>query len=70
MAEHKKYGYCKASKRWVPRDSMLGLNVKVFDLDNEEHRIQLRLSHAEWVKLVDKLKGLEWENDLRVEGEF
>jgi hypothetical protein len=65
MATHTKYGFCKASGAWVPRDEMLGLNIKAFDADNNEQRIQIRLSEDEWKRLVQMLKTLTWENDLR-----
>ena len=65
MGLHTKYGFCKASKEWIPRDEMLGLNVKAFDADNQEFRIKIRLAPEEWERLVEMLEALAWENDLK-----
>ena len=70
MSEHRKYGYCKASERWVPRDDMLGINVKLFDENNHEERVMIRLSPHEWDRLRGMLKSLEWDNRLKTEGEL
>ena len=66
----RKFGFCKMAEAWVPRDDMLGMNIKAFDENNQEHRIQVRLSPEEWYVLVDQLKKLQWKNDLRLEDEI
>lgn len=65
-----KYGFCPGIKRWVPRDTMLGINVRVFDEDNEQSIIRIRLSPKAWKEFVDVCKKYEWSNDLRTEEEL
>ena len=62
--KHSKYGFCKLTERWVPRDDMLGINVKLFDADNSEERVIIRLSPEGWLKMSKVLKLLRWDNVL------
>lgn len=59
-----KFGFCRASRSWVPRDEMMSINVKVYSSDNQEHRIPIRLSAEEHEKLVSTLEDLRWDNIL------
>ncbi len=70
MGAHTKYGYCKRCEKWVPRDDMGSINVDVYDENNNESRIRMRLCpechQAEQVAM----KKLEWENVLKMEHEI
>jgi hypothetical protein len=59
-----KFGFCRASRSWVPRDEMMSINVRVYDAENNEVRIPVRLSADEHWKLVDMLEELRWDNQL------
>ncbi len=65
-----KYGFCKVIKEWIPRDSMLGINVKVFDEDNKEYRIPIRVSPKGHAELENHLQSLEWDNKLMTREEL
>jgi len=62
--ENTKFGYCLASSRWIPRDEMLSVNVKCYDGSGDEQKIQIRLAHDEYHRLVDQLRELKWNNEL------
>ncbi len=64
MSEYVKFGYCRYNQEWVKRDEMLGLNIKVFDEDNNEERISIRLSREGHASLVKMLRLLRWDNIL------
>ena len=64
---HTKYGFCKWSKKWVPRDEMLGINAKVFDEDNQEERVTLRLSPEAHADIAHMLRENAWDNELKTE---
>lgn len=68
MSEHTRYGYDPLLQRWVLRDEMLGINVKVFgDTPEDETVIRLRLSPAKHAELVEFLREIEWTNEVRFE---
>ena len=68
--KHTKYGFCQRSRKWVPRDEMLAINVKVYDSDNQEDKLQIRLSPEAHSELVEQLSGLQWDNVLMTRGEL
>ena len=70
VCRHTKFGFCKRTNAWVPRDSMLGINVKAYDENNDEKRIQIRLSPEAWEQVVTELCSIEWENILKTEDEI
>lgn len=65
-----KFGFCRASERWVPRDEMLSINVKVYNAKNEETRIPIRLSADSHERFVAWLATYEWDNELRTGSEL
>jgi len=68
MSDHTRYGYDPLLQRWVLRDEMLGMNVKVFgDTPDEEDVIRIRLSPQKHAELVAFLRRLEWEDRLKFE---
>ena len=68
--KYSKYGFCKLTERWVLRDDMLGINVKLFDKDNNEERVIIRLSPDGWEKMSKVLKLLKWDNVLMTQAEL
>ena len=70
VGRHTKFGFCKRTNAWVPRDSMLGINVKAYNENNDEKRIQIRLSPEAWEQVVSELETIAWENNLKTESEI
>tara|TARA_B100001094_G_scaffold314673_1_gene353780 strand:+ start:2237 stop:2464 length:228 start_codon:yes stop_codon:yes gene_type:complete len=70
MSGHVKYGFCRYNQKWVKRDEMLGLNIKVFDENNNEERISIRLSKEGHASLVKMLSLLRWDNILMTSEEL
>jgi hypothetical protein len=66
----KRYGFCKATSRWVPRDEMVGASLKVFRYDGSVHRIPLRFSREGMDSFVEMVSKNEWENQLMEEDEL
>ena len=66
----RRYGYCKVSQKWVPRDEMVGATFKVYASNGVEERVPLRLSTEGMAKLRAVMKGYEWDNDLRTAEEL
>lgn len=66
----RRYGYCKVSEKWVPRDEMVGATFKMYASNGKEERIPVRLSVEGMEKLKSVMKGYEWENDLRTAEEL
>ena len=67
---YRRYGYCKATHEWVPRDEMVGATFKVYGSDGKEERIPIRLSVAGMDKLKRMMREYEWDNDLRTAEEL
>ncbi len=70
MGDQTKYGYCVVSERWVPRDEMLSINVKVYGADGEETKIPIRVSPDAFEGVVDRFKDLAWDNELMTAAEL
>lgn len=71
MAEHTKYGFDPLLQRWVLRDEMLGINVKVYgDRPNDDAVVRIRLSPQKHAELLEFLRQIEWHDDLRFEHEL
>jgi hypothetical protein len=66
----RRYGYCKVSEKWIPRDEMVGATFKVYGSNGIEERVPLRLSPEGMDKLREMMKGYEWDNDLRTAEEL
>ncbi len=64
MERERKYGYCKMTSRWVPRDEMTGVTVKVYLHDGSEDRVPIRLSKEAVPLFMDFVKNLTWDNQL------
>ena len=69
MSEHTRYGFDPLLQRWVPRDEMLGINVKVFG-GEEEYVIRIRLSPKKHEALIDFLREIEWRDEMKFESEL
>ena len=67
---HDKYGFCRYKSQWVKRDDMLGINIKVFDANNNEERICIRLSEEGHEGLSKMLRLMRWDNILMTEKEL
>tara|TARA_Y100000310_G_C20690809_1_gene822067 strand:+ start:1063 stop:1368 length:306 start_codon:yes stop_codon:yes gene_type:complete len=65
-----KYGFCHYTQRWVRRDTMLGINVRFYNDDNEQKTVRLRLSPEGWNELYEKAVEADWENVLRTRDEL
>ena len=70
MSTHTKYGFCKLCETWVPRDEMLSVNISVYDAENNEEKIRVRVCPPCQKVFKFDLKGLEWDNNLKTEGEI
>jgi hypothetical protein len=68
--DQKRYGWCKRTGAWVPRDEMLGLHVQIFDATGGKERFTIRLHPEAHRVFTDELRGLEWENVLRTHAEL
>lgn len=68
--EHTKYGFCHYLQRWVRRDTMLGVNIRFYNADNEQTTIKLRLSPEGWQDLIDKATPANWDNQLKTKAEL
>lgn len=64
-ADRTKYGYCRLTRRWVPRDEMRSINAKVFALDGSYQIVRLRLSPEGFREIMDLLESLRWDGVLR-----
>ena len=65
VGRHTKYGYCHYIKKWVQRDSMLGINVRFYNDNNEQTTVRLRLSPQGWQELFDKAVPANWSNEMK-----
>jgi hypothetical protein len=66
----RRYGYCKVSRKWVPRDEMVGATFKIYGSNGKEERVPVRLSVDGMEKLRTMMKDYEWDNDLRTAEEL
>lgn len=66
----KRYGFCKATGKWVPRDEMVGASLKVFQYDGSVRRIPLRFSRDGMDSFVEMVAMNEWGNELLEEDEL
>jgi hypothetical protein len=64
MERERKYGYCKMTSQWVPRDEMTGVTIKVYAHDGSEQRVPIRLSKEALPKFMDYIKNLAWDGNL------
>ena len=60
-----KFGFCKFLKRWVRRDSMLGVNVRFYNGEGEQTTVRLRLSEEGWQNLLEMAQDNSWDNNLK-----
>lgn len=69
MSEHTPYGFDPLLQRWVLRDEMRGMNIKVFsdEKDATEERIRIRLSPKKFAEMIEFLRKIEWKNEVRFE---
>jgi len=58
--KNKLYGFDVMAGRWVERDEMLAINVKVFDEKNNARTIRIRLSKENHARVVSELEKLTW----------
>ena len=65
MKDKTKYGFCRLTKRWVPRDEMRSINAKVFAPDGSYEIVRLRLSPEGFREIVSLIDGLRWDGILR-----
>lgn len=70
MGDQTKYGYCVVSEKWVPRDEMLSINVKVYGADGDEIKIPIRLAPDAFEGVVERFKDLAWDNELMTAAEL
>ena len=70
MDKERKYGFCKWTKEWVPRDEMYGATVKYYNRDGSEIRFSLRFSKDGWDEFMAQISPLQWQNDLRTAEEL
>lgn len=70
VGQHVKYGYCHYLKKWVQRDSMLGINVRFYNGDNEQTTVRLRLSPEGWNTLINAAVPADWDNVLKTKAEL
>lgn len=71
MGTNTKYGFCRGEcGRWVPRDEMLSINATIYDADNAEERVPLRLCTLCHEKEKDRLARMRWDNALKTELEI
>lgn len=70
MAKHTKYGFCPLIKRWIPRDDMLAINVKMFDEDNEETKVKIRVSQEGFDVFAKYVETIEWRDEMKEEHEL
>lgn len=64
MERERKYGFCKMTSQWVPRDEMTGVTVKVYLHDGTEERIPIRLSKDAVPDFMSFVRNLTWDNQL------
>jgi hypothetical protein len=64
MDRERRYGFCKYSKEWVPRDEMYGATIKFYGRDGSEQRIPLRFSKEGMQAFLEDMQKYEWVNDL------
>jgi len=70
MGEQTKYGYCVLAERWVPRDEMLSVNVKIYDRQGKETKIQIRVSEDQLDNLLPRFEELRWDNELMTKSQL
>lgn len=65
IQKDKVYGFDVMEGRWVERDKMLALNIKVFDENNDARTIRIRVSKEHHEKLVEELEKLGWSGETK-----
>jgi hypothetical protein len=60
-----KFGYCNYLKKWVRRDSMMGVNARFYDADSNQTTVRLRLSPEGWEALLKIASENEWNGSLK-----
>lgn len=65
-----KYAMCTFCQRWMLRNEMQGINVRIYHDGGQDEKIRMRFCpacHEEW---VEDIRANRWENDLRDRGEI
>lgn len=70
MGNNTIYGFCRGCEKWVPRDTMLSINVNVYSEENEESRIPLRFCPACHTARRADLGEVRWDNVLLTEAQI
>jgi hypothetical protein len=65
-----KYGYCKRTQAWVPRDAMQGIGIQVYGLDGVDEKFTLRLAPEAHADMVARLRELQWDRVLKTRTEL
>ena len=62
-----KYGLCRGCKKWIPRDEMLSINITIYDAENKEERVPIRLCPSCHKRKQEEFKKIRWDNILKTE---
>lgn len=60
-----KYAMCTSCQRWMLRNQMQGINVRIYHDGGQDEKIRMRFCpacHEEW---AEDIRSNRWENDLR-----
>jgi hypothetical protein len=68
--KHSKFGYCHYLKKWVRRDSMMGINARFYDADSNQTTVRLRLSEEGWKAILEMATENEWDKVLKSKEEI
>lgn len=68
--EHSKFGFCNYLKKWVRRDSMMGINARFYDADSHQTTVRLRLSEEGWNAVIKLAMENEWDKTLKTKAEI
>lgn len=68
--KHSKFGFCRYLKKWVRRDSMLGINARFYNAEGDQTTIRLRVSKEGWDQLLKLTSESAWDNVLMTKDEI
>lgn len=63
--KHSKFGYCQYLKKWVRRDSMLGINARFYNADGDQTTVRMRVSEDGWDAILKMASEAKWDNQLK-----